>query len=438
MSDFVGSGVVSGPNTSTLIVGDSGGLAQRRIILPNPNNTFMGTIDLNDDGRRGAIYVASIGDAPGAGNIVMRGQDESRFDLDSSAQAPLTFNHRHFEIASSGTTQGYADIRNMNTASSHANTFTINTDLLVSSSGGSKESRLGGANTGTNTFAGSIPDGDGTVISVRKDDAGLWILAGTNTYTGATTVNAGHLEIGGSGVLGNGNCAGNISIASSSSGRLVYNSTATQTLSGVISGAGALFVESGTLSLDNNNTYTGATTVNGGTLQVNGSLASAVTLNGGTLLVDDSLASSSITFNGGTLGGEGTITGDVTVPAAGNLAPGSAGVGTLTISGNLNMASGLGQLFFELGPVADSDKIEVTGTLNIGSGQLGWDDFDFTNVGGLTAGTYTLIESGTLTGELAANRSGSIGSIEAVLDIVGNNVVLVVPEPNQPSVFRFR
>ncbi len=193
-------GVVTGGNTTTLIVGDSGNLAQRRIVLPNPNNTFTGTIDLNDDGRRAALYTASLGDAEGAGNIIMRGQDESRFDLDSSAQSPMTFNHRQFEIAASGTTQGFASIRNMSTASSHANTFAINTDLLVSSSGGSKEIRLGGANTGANTFAGNIADGagdPGTVISVRKEDNGRWILSGENTYSGDTTVAAGTLGLDG-------------------------------------------------------------------------------------------------------------------------------------------------------------------------------------------------------------------------------------------------
>ena len=68
-------------------------------------------------------------------------------------------------------------------------------------------------------------------------------------------------------------------------------SGAANTISGVISGAGALAVNTaGTWVLAGANTYTGTTTVAAGTLRVNGSLAAA----------------SPVTANaGGTLGGSG-------------------------------------------------------------------------------------------------------------------------------------
>ena len=69
-----------------------------------------------------------------------------------------------------------------------------------------------------------------------------------------------------------------------------------------------------------NSTYTGATTVNGGTLSVNGSIAS-----------------SNVTVNaGGTLGGNGTV-GNTTING-GTLAPGSvagSAFGPLTVQGSL-------------------------------------------------------------------------------------------------------
>ncbi len=61
-------------------------------------------------------------------------------------------------------------------------------------------------------------------------------LAGVNTYTGATSAGGGTLEVGAGGVLGGGSYAGRIL----TSGTLFYNSSARQTLSGAISGTGAL------------------------------------------------------------------------------------------------------------------------------------------------------------------------------------------------------
>ena len=72
-----------------------------------------------------------------------------------------------------------------------------------------------------------------------------------------------------------------------------------------------------------NSTYTGATTIAGGALRVNGSLGNtAVTVS-----------------NGGTLGGSGLIAGPVMVGGGGIVAPGNS-IGTLTLSGNLVQASG--------------------------------------------------------------------------------------------------
>jgi autotransporter-associated beta strand protein len=47
---------------------------------------------------------------------------------------------------------------------------------------------LGGSNTGDNSFAPQIGDGPQTT-NFTKNGVGKWIVAGTNTYTGATLVN---------------------------------------------------------------------------------------------------------------------------------------------------------------------------------------------------------------------------------------------------------
>ena len=128
-------------------------------------------------------------------------------------------------------------------------------------------------NTGTNDFSGEIA---GT-ITLAKAGSGTQILSGTNTYTGATIINAGTLEIGGSGVLGSGSHAGAIT----NNAIFAYAGSATQTLSGIVSGAGALHVGgSGTLTLTGTNTYTGATVVQAGVLELTrtNALASATAL----------------------------------------------------------------------------------------------------------------------------------------------------------------
>lgn len=60
---------------------------------------------------------------------------------------------------------------------------------------------LTGANTGNNSLSPLIADAaaaaGSNVVNVAKSGAGKWILAGNNTYTGTTTVNAGTLLING-------------------------------------------------------------------------------------------------------------------------------------------------------------------------------------------------------------------------------------------------
>lgn len=104
---------------------------------------------------------------------------------------------------------------------------------------------------------------------------------------------------------------------------IVFNHTASGYIfAPVISGLGSVTVEAGTTILTAANTYTSPTTINGGTLTVDGSITSGATVNAG-----------------GTLSGTGTIGNDVVINTGGTLAPGDP-VGTLTISGNLTFGAG--------------------------------------------------------------------------------------------------
>ena len=108
----------------------------------------------------------------------------------------------------------------------------------------------------------------------------------------------------------------------------------------------------GTLVLAGSNSYSGATNVEAGLLQVDGSIASATKV------------------AGGTLGGNGT-TGEVTVAANGALAPGD-GTGVLHTgilhTGNLTLVADA-NFFVELAGTAH-DQAAVTGAVNLAGANL--------------------------------------------------------------------
>ena len=111
----------------------------------------------------------------------------------------------------------------------------------------------------------------GGATGLTKIGTNTLTLTGTNTFTGDLAILGGTLEIGmgGPGQLGAGTYAGNIADET----LLRYNSTNAQTLSGIISGNGALVVSNGTLTLPGANTYSGGTTLSNGTLIVNNNTA---------------------------------------------------------------------------------------------------------------------------------------------------------------------
>lgn len=201
--------------------------------------------------------------------------------------------------------------------------------------------------------------------------------------------------------------------------------------SGGISGApgGLTKAGSGTLTVITANSYIGPTLVTEGSLLVNGSIS------GSLVTVED----------GGTLGGSGTIDSNnqpLVVASGGHLSPGVS-TGNLTLdlgASSLDLSAALGgapSLVFDLGSVTNSDAITLTsGTLNVGTGLLSYDDFAFTSQSGFGIGTYTLFATNNLiTGTLTADigqLTGVIAGLPASIGLADNGtdiVLAVVPEP---------
>lgn len=176
-----------------------------------------------------------------------------------------------------GLTLGASNTRTLTltTANTYTGATAVNGGTLRLGDGGANGSLAAGSTISVAsgaTFAVNQNDTvtQGTDFGVISGDGGFAQTGGgttqlnsVNTFTGSTSINSGNLQIGAAGRLGNGDYPGNIAITTGSS--LQYASTATQTLSGIISGQGSLVKSSGSgaLTLSGANAYQGGTTVSG-------------------------------------------------------------------------------------------------------------------------------------------------------------------------------
>ncbi|MTV13671.1 MULTISPECIES: autotransporter domain-containing protein [Bradyrhizobium] len=229
--------------------------------------------------------------------------------------------------------------------------------FLGNSTGGTAQFITQG--TGYVDFGGSLgPNGDGRITAGSIAGSGAYYIGGGNTLV----VGGNNLSTVVSGVIADSDPCG-----CGPTGPANFEKTG-----------------SGTLTLSGVNSYTGTTTVNGGILQVDGSIAS----------------SSLTTVNaGGALSGVGTV-GNTTIASGGILLPGNATPGTfLNVAGNLAFQSGA--LYLVALSSTASTFAKVTGTATL-AGSVGVS----VAAGSTIAKQYTILSA-------AGGRSGTFAGVDS-------------------------
>jgi len=421
-----------------------------------------GTLQIGNGGSTGALAAASISNSghlafDSTGTHTLSGAITGTGSFSKAGSGNLT-------LAAGNDYTGATSILAGRLATSVANSLADSTTVAISSGalfqlGGSETIAsfsgagdisignytltTGGDNANT-TLSGAIL---GTSGSLVKSGIGTLTLGGNNTYTGTTTINGGTLRLDSTGNLASSGTvriaqnarfeiSSNLTIAmayeagASNGGTIslgegafltITSNTAATFYQNSIVGAGGLIKDgASTYRLYGTNTYTGGTTLNNGTLFLQGATAGDIVINGGTLQMGSNVISNSasVTLNGGTMSVLGAVdtvgtvilNGGTLTSTTGGLAAANGFVfnsGTLAgtlAAGNVTVASGTTR-------IDGNNRLASNSTLTISSGQL--------TLNGTQTINKLVMNGGTLDGAFTINATGgfeiSAGTITANL-----------------------
>lgn len=268
--------------------------------------------------------------------------------------------------------------------------------------------------------------------SVTKQGAGTLTLTGLSSYTGGSTITGGTLQIGDGGTTGA--IAGNVVNNSA----IIFNRSDASTYSGAISGSGTLMKQGGgKLTLAGSNSYSGLTTVSGGTLALSGSgTIGTGGLDLGTNGIFDLAALVSATYSlpaTGNLAGSGTLSGDgKTLAVLGSFLPGNS-PGTVTLGSGFtldlsNTGTSVFQITSPLYTAGSFDLVNGTGSVTFG----GILSLDFSG-GDYAAGANVLrifANTGGRSGSFSVVNFTGLGAGQSATFNAATGFITVVPEPS--------
>jgi filamentous hemagglutinin family protein len=307
------------------------------------NNTYTGTTTISSG-------ILQLGTGGTSGSLGNGGVVTNTGTLTINRSNAITIGN---SIQSTGAlTQAGTGTTTLTGANTYSGTTTISAGTLQVGNGGATGTLGSGAvvdnaalvfnrdASADLTVSGAI-SGTG---SLTQSGAGKTILTGGNSYSGTTTINTGTLQVGSGGATGTLGSGGVLNNAA-----LIFNRNATTDLSvaNAISGTGSVEqAGAGKTILSANNSYSGATSVSGGILQVGnggstGTLGSAnsVALSNNATLVFNKNVNTTIDK---TISGNGnvtaTITGDLALTS--NIALTGTNTINLTASGAITETAG--------------------------------------------------------------------------------------------------
>ncbi len=369
LGDAAGSAnaTLSGGTTIARPISVTAGNTGRAAVTAGATANFTGPVTLNNHDL--ALYTTTAaaltlsGGTTGTGNLL----------LDAQGNRTITLS-----------------VQSVNPVGVITNLGAGNATVTISGGVGANVARIVQASTNSAlTISGatvlSVAGGGKALINASPAGEKLLTVSGGTSGTGALRLKNDSVIANGITVSGTTlNHAGAITNSGTGSGAVLIGAVIGPNVTRVVQDSAASM-----LSLTANNTYTGGTTVENGTLHVanaagSGTGTGPVSVNGG-----------------GTLAGTGSCSGPVTVATGGTVAPGLGGTagGTLTVA-SLNLAAG-SVCAFALSAAPANDRLVVSGanglTIAPGAGialyEAGTAD------PWATRGTYGLIQySGTLIG----------------------------------------
>jgi len=447
-ANFDVGGLVSNGTDGSVLSIKFNGSGNGTLYLRGAANSFGGGVSINGNtaGKNYVVSVAKIGNSGASsplgtsGTISIGGAVAGTNMLTWTGTAAETTD-KVVNLASTAS----ANVAAINNTGLGLLKFT--SDVLSS---GASAKNFNFYGTGTTEFAGRIVDNSvANTTGVRKGDAGVLILSGSNTFTGLTDINNGTLQFANNslnntsgirwssstGVLqwGTGNTqdispkiqmtAGNWSIVDTNGNNVTFATSLGGTTTASFNKRGL-----GTLTLSASNSWTGSTVVDAGGLVLNGSLA-----------VGSNLSVAAAAW----LAGSGTVPGAVTV--SGTLSPGnSPGVitlGSLVLTSTsvtaIEVASaGTRGTNYDGVSILNASELTYGGTMSLAFGgsaiapNTTLDIFSFT--GTPSGGFDTLVSTGFYAGTWTNNGNGTFTLVkdsDTLTFSQSTGDVIVVPEP---------